>query len=179
MKLVISALLTLLLSSIPIHPQAFPWGDFARRSLANIVQIDEREIAASEKRPSVIAHADKLLSAVRVKYTGKSRPISEAKMEVFKKYWLPLFARDSPAYADLYENDFLFLENGVEYWLPVQKRVSSYFAKELSAGDEIDVYLVRAGGICEKRKCDWLFLVEEFRRLPTAASTTTTPATKN
>jgi hypothetical protein len=128
------------------------------------VKIDEREIAGSEKEPRIIAHADKLLSVVRVKYTGKSRPISSTKMDAFTKYWLPLFARESASYADLYENDFLFSEGETEYWLPVQKKVSSYFPKELTVGDEIDVYLVRAGGVCEKRKCDWLFLVEEFRR---------------
>ena len=162
MKLALFTALILLCSCISVGAQGFPWNDFGRRTLADIVKIDEREIADSVKMPRVIAHADKLLSVVRVKYSGKSRPISSAKMDAFRKYWIPLFADNS--YAELYENDFLFTEGETEYWLPVQKKVSSYFAKELSPGDDVDIYLVRAGGICEKRKCDWLFLVEEFKR---------------
>lgn len=163
MKLLLLTTLILLFSSISAEAQGFPWNDFGRRTLADIVKIDEKEIAASEKTPSLIVHADKLLSVVKVKYSGKSRPMSSAKMDAFKKYWIPTFADNS--YAELYENDFLFTEGETEYWLPVQKKVSSYFPKELSPGDDIDIYLVRAGGICEKRKCDWLFLVEEFKRL--------------
>ncbi|HYJ90229.1 MAG TPA: hypothetical protein VEV84_02890, partial [Pyrinomonadaceae bacterium] len=103
-------------------------------------------------------------SVVRVKYAGKIREMSAVKKDLLKSYWAKLFAQDSDKYSDLYENDFLFTENGVEYWLPVQKQVSAYFPKELKEGDDIDIYIVRAGGVCIKKECDWLFLVEEYKR---------------
>jgi hypothetical protein len=143
--------------------QGFPWDDFKRRTLKEIVSLDAREIQDSERQKRVIFHADMLLSVIRVKYTGKSRPLSDVKKDFLKK-WAQTLAQNADEYAAHYEQDFLFKEDGVEYWLPVQKQVSAYFPKELKEGDEIDIYIVRAGGICSKKVCDWLFLVEEFQK---------------
>lgn len=143
--------------------QGFPWDDFKRRTLKEIVSLDAQEIQDSEQQKRVIFHGDMLLSVVRVKYTGKSRALSDVKKDVLKK-WAQTFAQNGGEYAAHYERDFLFTEDGVEYWLPVQKQVSAYFPKELKDGDEIDIYIVRAGGICSKKACDWLFLVEEFQK---------------
>jgi hypothetical protein len=148
--------------------QGFPWDDFKPRTLKEIVKLDAREIENSAKQPAVILHADMLLSVVRVKYTGKSRPISDTKRGFMEK-WAETFAGNNKQYAALYEEDLLFTEGGVEYWLPVQKRVVPHFAKELEAGEDVDLYLVRAGGVCSKKVCDWFFLVEEFQK-PKASS---------
>lgn len=160
-------LISLLLTSTSFA-QGFPWNDFKRRTFKQIVSFDEREIQASETQNRVIFHADMLLSVIRVKYEGKSRPLAQAK-QIFLLNWAQTFAGNAQEYASNYKNDFLFTEDGVEYWLPVQNKVSAYFAKELREGDELDVYIVRAGGVCSKKVCDWLFLVEEFQK-PKAAS---------
>jgi hypothetical protein len=149
--------------------QGFPWDDFKPRTLKEIVSLDEREIKMSEKQNSIILHADMLLSVVRVKYTGKSRPISKTKKELLQN-WAQTFTGDGKQYAAMYEEDLLFTEDGVEYWLPVQKKVIPHFAKELKAGEDVDVYLVRAGGVCIKKVCDWFFLVEEFQKPPASSA---------
>ncbi|HEV7906118.1 MAG TPA: hypothetical protein VGO96_19915 [Pyrinomonadaceae bacterium] len=143
--------------------QGFPWADFKPRTLKEIVALDAREIKQSEKRNSIILHADMLLSVVRVKYTGKSRPVSKTKKELLAN-WAQTFTGNGEQYAAMYEEDLLFTEDGVEYWLPVQKKVIPHFTKELKEGDEVDLYLVRAGGVCVKKVCDWFFLVEEFQK---------------
>lgn len=143
--------------------QGFPWDDFKRRTLKEIVSIDAQEINDSERVNRIILHADMLLSMIRVKYTGKSRPISDVKRDLLKT-WAQTFAQNSGEYAAHYEQDMLFMEEGVEYWLPVQKKVILYFPKELKEGEEVDIYIVRAGGVCKKKTCDWLFLVEEFQK---------------
>jgi hypothetical protein len=148
--------------------QGFPWDDFKRRTLKEIVSIDAKEINDSERENRVIFHADMLLSVIRVKYTGKSRAVSDVKKD-FLKMWAKTFSLNTDEYAALYEKDLLFTENGVEYWLPVQNPVIPYFAKELKEGEEVDIYIVRAGGVCKKKVCDWLFLVEEFQK-PKATS---------
>lgn len=155
--------LTLSLFASASFAQGFPWDDFKRRTLKEIVSIDAKEIRDSERENRVIFHADMLLSVVRVKYTGKSRPISDVK-KGFLKTWAQTFSQNAEEYAANYERDFLFTEGGVEYWLPVQKKVSAYFPKELKEGDDVDIYIVRAGGVCSKKVCDWLFLVEEFQK---------------
>lgn len=159
-------LLLILMSPLLISTtfaQGFPWDDFKRRTLKEIVSMDAKEIDDSEREKRVIFHADMLLSVIRVKYTGKSRPISDTKRDALKK-WAQTFARNSDEYAAHFEQDMLFKEDGVEYWLPVQKKVSLYFPKELKEGEEVDIYIVRAGGVCSKKVCDWLFLVEEFQK---------------
>jgi hypothetical protein len=141
--------------------QDFPWDDFKRRTLKEIVSIDAKEINESERKGRIILHADQLLSVIRVTYTGKTRPISVTKKELLTM-WAKTFAQVSDEYAAQYEKDMLFTENGVEYWLPVQKKVLPYFQKELEEGEDVDIYIVRAGGLCSKKVCDWFFLVEEF-----------------
>jgi hypothetical protein len=148
--------------------QDFPWNDFKQRTLKEIVSLDAREINDSERENRVIFHADKLLSVIRVKYTGKSRPVAEIKREYLKK-WAQTFTRNGDEYPALYEKDMLFIEDGVEYWLPVQKNLIPHFSKELKEGEDVNIYIVRAGGLCSKKVCDWLFLVEEFQK-PKASS---------
>ena|SRR5687768_16538389 len=155
--------LMLLLFISTSFAQDFPWDDFKPRTLKEIVSIDAREINDSERENRVIFHADMLLSVIRVKYTGKSRSVSEVKRDFLKK-WAQTFTQNGDEYAALYEKDLLFMENGVEYWLPVQKKVIPYFSKELKEGEDVDIYIVRAGGVCIKKVCDWFFLVEEFQK---------------
>lgn len=162
------ALMTALFASTS-YGQGFPWDDFKPRTLKEIVAIDAREIKDSERENRVIFHADMLLSVIRVKYTGKSRPISDVKKD-FLKNWAQTFTQNAEEYAAHYEKDLLFTEDEVKYWLPVQKKVIPYFLKELKKGEEVDIYIVRAGGVCRKRMCDWLFLVEEFQKPKTIGS---------
>jgi hypothetical protein len=152
------------------YAQGFPWDDFKPRTLKEIVAIDAKEIKDSERENRVIFHADMLLSVIRVKYTGKSRPIPDVKKDFLKK-WAQTFTRNADEYAAHYEKDMLFTEDEVEYWLPVQKKVIPYFLKELKESEEVDIYIVRAGGVCRKQICDWLFLVEEFQKPKVNAST--------
>jgi len=150
-------------SSSTSFAQGFPWDDFKPRTLNDIVSIDAKEINDSQLENKVIFHADMLLSVIRVKHTGKSRAMSEVKKDVLRK-WSQTFTQNADKYAANYEQDLLFIENGVEYWLPVQKKVIPYFSKEVKVDDEVDIYIVRAGGVCRKAVCDWLFLVEEFQK---------------
>ncbi len=163
-KLTILTLSTILagLSFVSVNAQGFPWGDFKSRTLKDIVNSDAKEIEDSMKRTSLIVHGDMLFSVVRVKYTGKNRQISSVKKELLQN-WGKMFGQTDKYLAN-YETDYLFTESGVEYWLPVQKKVSAYFPKELKEGDDLDIYLVRVGGVCIKKECDWLFLVEEFQK---------------
>lgn len=160
--LLLLTLLSLLFASTS-YAQGFPWDDFKPRTLKEIVEIDAKEIKDSERENRLIFHADMLLSVIRVRYVGKSRSISDVKKESLKK-WAQTFTQNTDEYAANYEKDLLFAEGEVEYWLPVQKKVIPYFLKELKEGEEVDIYIVRAGGVCSKKVCDWLFLVEEFQK---------------
>lgn len=64
--------------------------------------------------------------------------------------------------VDLFETELLFKENGVEYWLPVQKQVIPYFAQELKKGDQVTLFLIWIGAYKNAGSWDWVFLVNEF-----------------
>lgn len=132
-KIGIAIFLTFILSPLisTASAQGFPWGDFKPRSLKEIIKIDAKEIRDSAREARLIAHADVLLSVVRVSYTGKGRPISTIKKDLLNT-WTKTFTGSSEAYSAKYENDFLFTEDGIDYWLPVQKKVSSISKRNLS-----------------------------------------------
>lgn len=144
------------------YSQGFPWDDFKPRTLKEIVAMEADVEQRDRKENNVVFHGNMLLSRVRVVYKGQSRPISKVKKEMIRN-WAKMMGNPEE-YAENYESDFLFTEDSVDYWLPVQKKVSSYFEKELRVGDAVDLYLVRAGGIRTGGKWDWLLLVEEFQK---------------
>jgi hypothetical protein len=164
----VGLLLTFVLSCNLAQGQGFPWDDFKPRTLKEIVNMEADVDQGQRKENTVVFHADILPSKVRVIYTGTSRPISQAKKELIRK-WAKMMGNPE-SYAEHYEAEFLFTEDSVEYWLPVQKQVSSYFEKELKKGEPVDLYLVRAGGIRTAGKWDWMLLVEEFQKPKEPAS---------
>jgi len=147
--------------------QGFPYDDFKARTLKALAAMDKdvEQMHASQKdgKPTVVMHADMLMTRARVVYMGSTRPISEGKKENMKT-WAGMFTASKETYIKAYESDVLFTEGGVEYWLPVQKQVIPYFDKELKKGDEVDLFIIRAGGIYDKDKWDWIWLTEEFMK---------------
>lgn len=146
------------------YGQGFPWDEFKPRTLKEIIALDADDVKRYPDKNRLIIHADPLSSKVRMRYTGESRPIPSTRKEVLK-LWTGSLQID-PKYLEGYENEFLFIEDKTDYWLPVQKKVIGYFDKELKKGDDVDLYLIRVGGIKQvKGEWDWLFLVEEFQKL--------------
>lgn len=156
----ISLLLALFMSCGMAHGQGFPWDDFTPRTLKEIVSLESDVDQRSPKEKTIVFHFNILSSKVRVIFQNSSRPISDTKKDLIRK-WTKMMGNPE-SYANNYESEFLFTEDSVEYWLPVQKKVSSYFEKELKKGAAVDIYLVRAGGIRTNTKWDWMLLVEEF-----------------
>jgi hypothetical protein len=141
--------------------QTFPWKDFKPRTLKEIIQQNIEAVRASTSTRVFLAK-DILPSRVGVTYVGLSRPISAEKQD-FIAQWSRSYTADSN-YTTLYETELLFVQDGKEYWLPVQKQVSPYLEKELSKGQSVDLYLIRAGGRRAGDQWDWVLLVEEFQK---------------
>jgi hypothetical protein len=144
----------------------FPWNDFERRTLGQLIKIDNDEDADELKRfpdqNRMVMRGKILSSVVRVIYTGQCKPVS-AERKKFLELWAGTYS-STPDYAALFETECLFKEGTDGYWLPVQKQVASYFGKELQTDETIDIYLIRPGGLRINNKADWVFLVEEFQK---------------
>jgi hypothetical protein len=165
-KFLILATLFFALTSSSTASQGFPWNDFERRTMVQLLKMNTDEDSGDLKRYSdkaqMVMRGKILPSVVRMTYTGESRPLGEVRSK-FIEMWAGAYS-NVPDYARNFENEVLFKEGQQEYWLPVQKQVAKYFDKELKKDEPIDVYLVRPGGVRSGEKVDWIFLMEEFQK---------------
>ena len=108
---------------------------------------------------------DSFPSRVKVKYTGRSRPISPQRKELIWDWLGTIFGREKrDEYVKMWDTEFLFTENLVEYWLPVQSPLVQALQKELEKGDDVTLYLAWVGARKESDKVDWVFFVNEFEK---------------
>lgn len=147
--------------------QGFPWKDFERRTLPELIKTNEREEQENIRRfpdqNQFVFRGTTLPSAVQLTYTSESRPLS-AERKKFIETWARSYYRNT-GYANLYTAEYLFREGNEDYWLPVQKGVARYFDEELKKGDPVDLYLINPGGLrVDKGKTIWIFLVEQFQQ---------------
>lgn len=113
-----------------------------------------------KKDSAIVLSYNSYQSRVKVVYTGESRKVSPQRKEVID-FWLGTFSKPKEL-LDLYENEYLFTEDGAEYWLPVQKTVAVYFSKELKKGNTVTLFVAWLGGRYEPNGFDHVFLVNEF-----------------
>ena len=130
--------------------------NIAAKSLKNpdaLIRDDKKDI-------SIILSYNSFQSRVKATYTGESRKISDQRKELIS-IWLKTFGKPKEL-LDLLENEYLFVEDKVEYWLPVQKQVASYFKDELKKGDMVTLFVVWLGARKEAKSVDYIFLTNEF-----------------
>jgi hypothetical protein len=162
---------TLFLLTFQSFAQDFPFEEYQTRTLSELIAMDadtnvkDLEKTSGEKaKGQIIIHAKPFYSAVRVKYVGTIKALTQVEKEYLKLWQSSLgYPAEIP---ELYQNKYLFRECDKEYWIPVQKQVAAFFAKELKSGDMITLYLMYPGGIKSKPTDSWnfLFLVNEFQK---------------
>ena len=150
-----------------VSAQGFPWKDFERRTLPELIKTNEREelenIRQFPDQNQFVFRGTTLPSAVQLTYTGESRQLS-AERKKFIETWARSYYRNT-GYANLYTAEYLFKDGNEDYWLPVQKGVAQYFVEELKKGEPVDLYLISPGGLrVDKGKTVWIFLVEQFQQ---------------
>jgi hypothetical protein len=153
-------LLALLAMTTPVQAEDFPYDNFARSTLAAITGEWNESLRPGAKPGSVMIIASIQRNVVHVVYTGEHRPVDAATADFIVKYQAAVNAQND--LASLYRDEYRFSENGRDEWLPVQAPVAEYFAGELKPGDEVDLYVIAAGGVREVSDWKWVLTVEEF-----------------
>ena len=146
------------------------WDAYEPRTIKEITTtIAEKSLKApdvvrtdAKKNPSIVLSYNSYQSRVKMVYTNESRKVSPQRREVID-FWLGTLGKPKEL-LDLFENEYLFIENKVEYWLPVQRTVATYFPKELKKGDLVTLYVAWLGGRYEPKGFDHVFLVNEFEK---------------
>ena len=142
--------------------QEFPWEIFKPRTLKEVISITVKAVRPDD---SMFLAQNQLESKVEVVFTGKSRPITEAR-KTFINMWFGMLRADQKELAGLYEREYLYKEGEAEYWLPTSKPITKYFDKELKPGDKMDLYLISTGAYRSGGDIDCVLLVEEFQKKP-------------
>lgn len=96
-----------------------------------------------------------------VTYTGNHRKIGESKSRFIGNFSKII---NQPALLEMYENEIEVIEQVRSYWIPVQKDVIPYFAKELQIGDIFTIYVRYIGGT--QGESERVYLMIEFTSKP-------------
>jgi hypothetical protein len=118
------------------------WHTYPFRDLASVVA-GEQALYDKTAKADIVVSAKPFPSKTRVIYTGQKRPVSELGVS-FIKIWAE--TRNVPASVDFLLEEFLFLERGKQYWMPVHKGTAQAIAKNLDPGSEVVIYYFYLGG---------------------------------
>ena len=158
---VIVMVFALFASHAPARGQS-SWDTYKPRKLQDIVKQHSDSKLIEGENTNLIFTGDNFPSRVKVIYTGKTRKITEKRKEHIDG-WVKSYGL-KPEIAAMFETELLFIEDSVEYWLPVQKQVIPYFEKELKAGETVTLFTVWIGAKKISAQWDWIFLVNEFEK---------------
>jgi len=152
-----------LLSGLAALAADFPWDDFKPRLLKQLVAID---LKTAERTPTsdsrVIFPSAGIASKVTVGFAGESRPLSREKKELVERW--ALLQKANRAFAQSYEEEFQFTENGRSYWLALQKPVAIEYRRQAKKGGTVVLYLFSGvGGVRVGNDWDWALLVAEYQ----------------
>ncbi len=155
----------LLIVSQSVYSQGFPYHLYDTRTINELIELNlsvpDIDKFPPETKHHVMISAKPFYSAIRFEYMGKSRPVSEERMKLFK-LWQAGLGID-PKLFDMLNKEFLFKECDKEYWIPVQKPAADDFPKDFKKGDRITLYLMMVGGQKEKGTWDFVFFTNSFK----------------
>lgn len=129
------------------------------RKLSQIIEQNSQRLADLKAGTAEILNADGLPSRVTVTYKGKSRK-TDSTRKAFVSLWSEAMSVDI---TGLFEDDFLFVEDSVEFWILVHKNLVPRFEK-LKKGERVDLLLLWIGARRKSGKADWIFLVNDFEK---------------
>jgi hypothetical protein len=166
----LSALLIILLfQAVVVSQKATSPDKYKPRTLSEVIELNRDgtdqilKKAKLEDRHGFIG-IDPFYSKVRLQYIGTPRAISPVHQGLMKT-WAKL-QRVDKKFSSLYENEYLFKEGDVEYWIPVQKDASVIINEKLKSGEMLNLYVIYVGAQKEPNEKSFksLFLSTAFEQ---------------
>ena len=138
-----------------------PWAKYIPRKLSDVVKASSSSNFQRQQGVD-IAIGSATLKA-KVIYKGRSRPIAGDKKSLIK-LWMQS-NKYSEEHFKMFAEEFLFVEDGIEYWLPVQSVLIPHFKKEMSEGESVDLFAAWIGiTFAEPGQRQHVFIVNEFEK---------------
>ncbi len=160
-------LLPVLGMAVLVSAKDFPWDDFKKRSIQSAVELDLQAIEQLQpKEDRVVLKAKELiLSKMTVTFSGIARELTKERRELLDRW--AIFRNYDPAYAERYEQEYLFFKGEHKYWIAVQKPVAPHLVKQIKEAKEVELYLLSGvGGLRVDGKWELLLLLQEFQLPP-------------
>lgn len=160
------SLVILLLAPAPLLAQD-PWAEFRPGTFATVVRTERTQLDLSprgENEPTTNVSARTYPERVTVVLTGAKRPLSEGSVEVLKT-WARGIGGDS-TFAARFTDEVQVLEDGAQYWVPVQRVWEGDLAREFPAPTRV-TFLTRWLGTYQRGGApQWVFVANEFEAPP-------------
>jgi hypothetical protein len=143
----------------------FDYDRYVPGTLVGTIQEFESEVIGEKEEGQEILLYPLVDVRANVIYTGESRPISEDRLALWQSYLFILLADRAEELADLYEMEFRFVEDGVDYWLPIQTQLIPFLEDEAKEDQEITLFIKWIGviNLQDSDEIDWVFWINEFR----------------
>ena len=132
--------------------------DYKQTTLKELASLTPDPEDLRDKQERILITRNILPSKVTAQYSGSSRPITAEKKEVIRQ-WAMRYAGSMEHYTEPYQMEMMFEENGVSYWLPVQKN-SELGKGKFKKGEKVTLHIIRMGASISGEQYDWVFLVE-------------------
>ena len=161
-------------TSTPEPTNTSPWDRYKPATIGQIVGDTHGELASLADKAFYYNYGVDYASEVVAMYTGQFRPISERRA-VLIGAWLAQLGRTDA--INWFTTEGLFIEDSIEYWLPIQSPLIPLMKDELTEGKPASLFIIWIGATFFDNELDRVFLVNEFlatpRAIPTRSSETT------
>jgi hypothetical protein len=168
-SLLIRLTLTLLLLTLCAVAQQSgenAWARYRPGKLSSTIQAHSTRAGLSDKGVDLGSDAVR----AQVTYTGRSRPTSEPKRRFIAFYMASVGA---PEFSKKFMTEMLFIEDGVQFWLPVQDVLLPHLRGEMQKGNGVILFANWIGITYPEQAGSGLhiFLVNEFEKPEVSTAT--------
>lgn len=133
---------------------AFSWESYAPATIAQIIAIHEHVQGGG----ALLVNTPDEKYRVTVAYLGEKRPIEPTARKHISD-WVETVGLGSEL-VSWFKHEIHVSEDTQSYWLPIQEALLAHFAKEISSGERVELYIMWIG----HTGAGWVFLINEFQK---------------
>jgi hypothetical protein len=159
-------------TATPMPTDTSTWDRYKPGTIGQIVSNTDDELTSLPDEGFYYNGGNDYASKVVATYTGQFRPTSELRALLIGA-WFESFARrfSKTEAINLFATEGLFIENSIEYWLPIQSPLIPLMKDELTEGKPVTLFIIWIGATYFSNEIDRVFLVNEFLATPGAIPT--------
>jgi hypothetical protein len=139
------------------------WDRYQPATIGRIVSVTDPELASLADQAFYYNYGSDHASKVELTYTGQFRLISERRTFLIGAWLTQLDKADA---INWFTTEGLFVEDYMEYWLPIQSPLIPLMKDELTEGKPVTLFIIWIGATFFDDELDRVFLVNEFLATP-------------